>query len=181
MTYELSEIKKIRKGLGLTQSQLAKKADVSQSLIAKVEAGKLDPTYTKAKKIFDTLQLLEESEAIEISSIMNKKIITVAPTESVKAAVSKMRKYEISQMPVLDKNNVVGLLSERILLEALIGDKGNSVSDVMSEPPPLVSKSTSVDVVSSLLRHYPVVMVAQSGKLIGLITKADLIGALYKR
>ncbi|MFQ5647816.1 MAG: helix-turn-helix transcriptional regulator, partial [Candidatus Aenigmatarchaeota archaeon] len=41
---EITEIRKIRKKLGLTQSQLAQEARVSQSLIAKIEAGKLDPT-----------------------------------------------------------------------------------------------------------------------------------------
>ncbi len=35
MPFELDEIKKLRKKLNLTQTQLAKKANVSQSLIAK--------------------------------------------------------------------------------------------------------------------------------------------------
>ena len=75
MTHELSEIKKIRKTLGLTQTDLAKRAAVSQSLIAKIESNKIDPTYTKTKKIFDTLNDLENKEEIKAEELMNKKII----------------------------------------------------------------------------------------------------------
>ena len=44
----------------------------------------------------------------------------------------------------------------------------------------LTIQTTSVKVISSLLRHYPIVLVSESGKLIGLITKADLLSKLYK-
>ena len=49
---KLNEISKKRKILGLTQSELAKLAGVSQSLIAKLESGKIEPSYTKVKTIF---------------------------------------------------------------------------------------------------------------------------------
>jgi predicted transcriptional regulator len=40
---------------------LAKFAGVSQSFIAKIESGKIDPSYSKVKTIFDVLDLsLEE-------------------------------------------------------------------------------------------------------------------------
>ena len=53
MLPELSEIKAKRKHLGLSQSGLSVKTGVSQSLIAKLEAGKISPSYLSAKKIFD--------------------------------------------------------------------------------------------------------------------------------
>lgn len=56
MLPSLDEIAKRRKLLGLTQKQLAKIAGVSQSFIAKIESGKIDPSYSKAKAIFDTLE-----------------------------------------------------------------------------------------------------------------------------
>ncbi|MBI2647565.1 helix-turn-helix domain-containing protein, partial [Candidatus Woesearchaeota archaeon] len=65
MTYELVEVKKIRKKLELTQTQLANRAGVSQSLIAKVESGRIDPTYSKTKKIFSALSELEKKEEIK--------------------------------------------------------------------------------------------------------------------
>ena len=55
MVVELEEIKEIRKKLGLTQSDLAKRAGVSQSLIAKVESGRLDPAYSNAQKLINAL------------------------------------------------------------------------------------------------------------------------------
>src|SRR3989338_3792765 len=180
MLYELSEIKKIRKSLGLTQTDLAKRANVSQSLIAKIESGKIDPTFTKTKKIFDTLNDMENKEEIKAEELMNRKIISISPSDSIKESVEKMKKFEISQMPVIDGHNVVGLVSESTLLDALINKKSNKIEEIMEESPPTVSKTASVKFFSSLLKHYPVVLVSESGKLAGLITKADLLGKLYK-
>ena len=50
----------------------------------------------------------------------------------------------------------------------------------MEETPPILSKTTSIKVISNLLRHYPTVLVSENGKLVGLITKADLLEKLYK-
>ena len=180
MPYELSEIKKIRKSLGLTQTELAKQANVSQSLIAKIESEKIDPTFTKTKRIFDTLSLLEKKEEIKAEELMNKKIISLGPSENIRESINKMKKYGISQMPVLDGQNVVGLVSESTLLDALMSKKSSKIEEIMEESPPTVSKNASIKVVSSLLRHYPVVLVSDSGKLAGLITKADLLAKLYK-
>ncbi len=180
MPYELSEIKKIRKNLGLTQTDLAKRANVSQSLIAKIESGKIDPTFTKTKKIFETLSDLENKEEIKAEELMNKKIISVSPGNDVKESISKMKKFGISQMPVIDNHKVIGLVSESTLLDALMSKKGKIIADIMEESPPIVSKTASVKVISGLLKHYPMVLVSESGKLIGLITKADLLSKLYE-
>ena len=180
MQYELSEIKKIRKSLGLTQTDLAKRANVSQSIIAKIESGKIDPTFTKTKKIFETLNDLENKEEIKAEELMNKKIVSLAPDDNIKGSIKKIKKFGISQMPVIDDYKIIGLVSESTLLNALMDKKGKYVSDIMEETPPIVSKKASIKVVSNLLRHYPAVLVSESGKLVGLITKADLLSKLYK-
>ena len=91
-----------------------------------------------------------------------------------------MKKYEISQLPVIDSNKLVGLVSESTILEALLNSKATKVSEIMQEAPPIVSKTTSIRVVSNLLKHYSIVVVSEGGKLVGLITKSDLLGKLYK-
>ena len=180
MPYELAEIKKIRKSLGLTQTDLAKRANVSQSLIAKIESEKIDPTFTKTKKIFETLNDLENKEEMKADELMNKKIISVSPKDSIKDSVTKMKKFGISQMPVIEDHNIIGLVSESSLLNAFMSNKSKKIMDIMEETPPMISKTASVRVVSNLLKHYPVVLVSDSGKLIGLITKSDLLSKLYK-
>jgi len=180
MQYELNEIKKIRKNLGLTQTELAKMANVSQSIIAKIESGKIDPTFTKTKKIFETLDDLENKEEIKADELMNKKIVSLTSNDNIKDSVRKMKKFGISQMPVIDGHKIIGLVSESTLLDALISKKGKRIDEIMEETPPIVSKKASIKVVSNLLRHYPAVLVSESGKLIGLITKADLLSRLYK-
>lgn len=180
MTYELEEVKKIRKKLGMTQTELANRAGVSQSLIAKIESGRIDPTYTKTKKIFAALSELEKKEEIKAEQIMTSRIISIYPNDSIKEAISRMKKFQISQLPVIEGSKLIGLVSESTILDALLNPKSARVRDIMQESPPIVSKKTSIQVVSNLLKHYPIVLVSEEGRLIGLITKSDLLGKLYK-
>ena len=180
MTYELEEVKKIRKKLGMTQSELANRANVSQSLIAKIESGKIDPTYSNAQKIFTALSEMENKEEIKAEQLMNTKIIEVDPNESIKDVIAKMKKAQISQLPVIDNHKLLGLVSESIILDAMLNSKATKVREIMQEAPPIVSKNTSIQIISNLLSYYPMVVVSEEGRLIGLITKADLLGKLYK-
>ncbi len=62
--YDLKEIKVIRKKLGITQGELAKLSNVSQSMIAKIESNILDPSYTNACKIFNALNDLNNKNFV---------------------------------------------------------------------------------------------------------------------
>lgn len=186
MPYEIEEIKDIRKKLGLTQGQLAKRAGVSQSLIAKVEAGSLDPTYTNAKKIFNALDELSKQHELKASELMNKRIVNLAPSEDVRSAIKKTKKYEISQLPVIDEGNIVGLVSETTIITRMASEKDPrkvldlKVTEVMQETPPIITPKTEISVVQSLLKIYPVILVSEKGKLQGLITKSDMLRKIYK-
>ena len=180
MPYELEEVKKIRKKLGMTQTELANRAGVSQSLIAKIESARIDPTYTKTKKIFAALSELEKKEEINAGQLMTAKLVSVSPNALIKDAISSMKKFQISQLPVMDEHKLVGLVSESTILDALLKSKATKVREIMQDSPPIVSKATSIQVVSNLLKHYPMVLVSEEGKLIGLITKSDLLGKLYR-
>ena len=52
---------------------------------------------------------------------------------------------------------------------------GKVVGDIMSDAPPTVSKNSSSNIISDLLRFFPMVVVMDDGKPIGVITKADFI------
>ena len=180
MTYELEEIKKIRKKLEMTQTELANRAGVSQSLIAKIESGRIDPTYSKTKKVFIALTELEKKEEIKAEQLMASRIIGISPGKPIREAIAKMKKFQISQLPVIENHKLIGLVSESTILDALLKSKASIVKEIMQESPPIVSKTTPVQVVSNLLKHYPMVIISEEGRLIGLITKSDLLGSLYK-
>jgi predicted transcriptional regulator len=180
MITDLQEIKQVRKNLGLTQGQLAKYACVSQSLIAKVESNKIDPTFTKAQKIFAALQSLSAQEEKQALSLMNTTLISLSPQDSLKQAIKKMKKHSISQLPVLEEKKAVGLISESAILDAIINNTSSetAISTVMDDAPPTIARDASVKIVSHLLKYYPLVLVAEKGKLLGLITKSDIINAV---
>jgi predicted transcriptional regulator len=179
---EITEISRIRRKLGLTQKDLASQAGVSQSLIAKVEAGKLDPTFTKAKLIFEALDELREKEELKARDLMNKKICFVRKEDSLKTVIRLMRAKGISQIPVTGREKVVGLISESIILNEILENPGKVASlkaeDVMEEAPPIISAKIRAGVVSQLLRDFPIVLVSEKGDVKGIISKADLLGRI---
>jgi len=172
---ELQNIKKMRMALGLTQHQFAKQAGVSQSLVAKIEAGRVDPTYSKVKQIEEALHLLSSKKEVPLEEIMTKKIITLKPSEKAAEAVKLMNSKNISQIPVVEGNNVIGLVSESSALENAEKIKNSTVAEIMDAEPPIVSVTAGLSVVSNLLKYYPLVLVKKKGNLIGVITKADLL------
>ncbi len=178
---ELNELKKIRKKLGLTQTELAKRANVSQSLIAKIESGKIDPSYGNAKKIFETLDMLDRENEMCAKDLMYKKVLYAKSSDSVKTTIIMMRKKNISQMPVKRSNKIIGYISEQILLDNILeGEAQKKVSDVMNSSPPIVPPNTSHGVVANLLKHFPFVLVKEKEDVVGIITKADLLKAVYR-
>src|SRR3989339_761345 len=159
MISELREIQEFRKKHGLTQTELAKLAGVSQSLIAKIESNKIDPTYTNIKKIFSAIECLNQKKEIKASEIINKNIISVKAEDSLKHTIKIMKQKGISQVPVIDQKHpdlFIGMISEAKILDAII------------------------TLVGSLLKYSPMVIVKDKGKTIGIITKADLLGRVYQ-
>ncbi|PIN73237.1 XRE family transcriptional regulator [Candidatus Woesearchaeota archaeon CG10_big_fil_rev_8_21_14_0_10_45_16] len=176
----LEEIKRLRKQYHLNQKELADKAGVSQSLIAKIESGKVDPTYTKARQIFEALEELREKAEIKASQLMHKKVVFIESKDSLKEAIMTMRKRSISQMPVLSKGKVAGLLTENLILQQIVenNDVDIPVGEIMDDAPPIVSPKTGFKSISELLTHSPVVLVSEKGEIQGIISKADLLGKI---
>jgi predicted transcriptional regulator len=176
---KLSEIKAMRRNLGLTQSELAKLSGVSQSLIARIESGRVDPTYSKVGNIFDALEKIEMPNELTASNLMKRHVISVSSNESVIKAAGIMKKYNISQLPVIDKSSVVGLINERDIFHS-VSEKPRTVKDIMEDAPPIISTNTPLDVVTHLLDYNYAVLVSDNGKIKGIVTRANLL-KLVKR
>lgn len=176
----LTDIKTRRKKTGLSQTQLAQESGVSQSLIAKIESGKIEPSYLAAKKIFEVLDKFESKASLKASDIMNKKITAVEKNDKISKAVKLMKQNDLSQLPVFSGKYAVGSISEKSILNKTIKVGVEVVSqllvgDVMEDPFPTVSESTPLDVLLAILQHSQAVIVTKKESAVGIVTKSDLL------
>ena len=113
---------------------------------------------------------------------MTKKVVSVSPESKIPNIIKYMRKYEISQVPIVDKDNLIGYVSESDVLDACTtGKKTVTAKDIMHDTPPTITKNASMAVISGLLKFYPLVVVIEKGKILGIITKADILRKAYKK
>jgi len=175
------DIGRKRRQLGLKQAELARMTGVSQSLIAKLEAGTIDSSYTKVKKILDVLNRLETNTKIQERKIVPNKVISIQKGEPVSKVITLMKTHGYSQIPVFDGNHSVGSISEKTILRQILDGKDLvKISEVpagqiMEEAFPQVGDDAPLSLISSLLQTYQAVLVAKKGSVVGIITKADLL------
>lgn len=181
MLPKLEEVVRKRKMFNLTQKKLAGLASVSQSLIAKLESGKITPSYNKVKAIFDALERLEMENVSRAKDVLNTKVVEVQKGDKVAKAVQLMMKYGYSQLPVFDGDHPVGSISEKSILNQVLAGQDLAyvstfpVGDIMDEAFPQVGEDAPLSLISGLLQVYPAVLMSKKGKVVGIATKADLL------
>jgi len=180
MPFEIDEIKRRRKKLGLTQKKLAELVGVSQPLIARIESGNIDPKLSLVRKIFEVLEEME-GKTINARSIMYSPIMSVTPDTPLNHAIELMMKHGISQMPVIENERVLGSITEssivRVLLERGM-DANMKVRKCMEAPFPLISPKEKLESISRTLLTNQALLVTEGGRIIGIITKHDVMKAL---
>jgi cystathionine beta-synthase len=129
-------------------------------------------------------------KSVKIGAILEKKtrklpeLLSVEVTSTVREAIAAMNQYGVSQLPVFDKGNLVGSLSESALFQ-----KTMETPDVMEltvgallEPPfPTVGADEEVDEVMKLLKSSPAVLVRGARKYQGIVTRFDVVDHLGGR
>lgn len=175
-----SEVRALRKKLGLTQAQVAEAAGVSQPLVARIESGGVDPRLSTYMSVLDALNKAER-KGVLLQEVMTTPVASVRATDTVSAAIRVMREKEISQLPVLSKGMPVGSLSDRQVVHALATAEDTEhlarrpVQDIMGPPFPVAGLDMSVDQAARLLEDQPAVLVMERGKLVGIVAKSDLL------
>ncbi len=177
---ELSSIAKERKALGISQKELAKMSGVSQSLISKVERGQLVPSYEVAMRIFEALERARRKRGCtKASEVMSSPVISVSPDDTVAKAISLMEEKGVSQLPVMMGGRVIGSLTEEGLLRNISSlSPETKVSDIAEESFPIFPAETSTSLLRDMLFLYPAVLIQEKGKIVGIITKSDLLKKL---
>lgn len=175
------ELRRFRLRVRLTQTELAKKANLSQSLIARIEAGDIDPRVSTLRKILEVLKKAETAKKLSAEDLMISPVVWVSPQNTIGDASKLMEKHGISQLPVLENGIQVGSISETRVIKEVTSEKDISrlptkkVRDTMNEGFPTVSRHADIETITKLTEVNGAVLVVDGGRVAGIITKADII------
>ncbi|QZK91157.1 pyridoxal-phosphate dependent enzyme [Flavobacterium sp. CHNK8] len=132
------------------------------------ERGFLEEEVTKAEDV--------------IKDHIDKPLIVVRTEELVSHAIERMRKYKISQIPVIDITGFVGSVDESDLFQSYVADKNvadKPIKEVMGKPFPIVKQGTPIEEVSKLFtKENEAVLVELANGNHHIITKYDIIGSI---
>jgi CBS domain-containing protein len=113
----------------------------------------------------------------------DRTVHTIAPTASVYEAVRLMADRNIGALVVVERGQVVGIVSERDYARKIVlmarASKDTPLSEIMSSPvmyvqPDQTSEECMALMTENRLRHLPVM---DGGRLIGLVSIGDLVKA----
>jgi predicted transcriptional regulator len=91
-----------------------------------------------------------------------------------------MHELSISQIPIFNNSEVVGLISEDGIVKHLadLGEaelKKSKLEDTMDSIPPIVDFDTPANVLVPLIRYSKCILVSKKSKVIGIITASDTL------
>ena len=188
MLPSIEELRKMRKSLGISQKELARISGVSQSYIARLEKGEINPAYDKVRKIFEYLNTSgNRAKDIDIKAefIMTKDVDTCEMNDSIISALNKMREKGYSQLPVVTSDKrIICTITESDINDMLI--KGTSIESlklltvkkVMGKVLPQLDKNSPISMIYPLLKYSNAVLIVDGAELKGIITKADVLKAV---
>jgi CBS domain-containing protein/anti-sigma regulatory factor (Ser/Thr protein kinase) len=130
-------------------------------------------------------RLQELPYEVRIEEVMTRNVITVTPETSMGELREILRSHRISGAPVVNHEELVGIISIEGLIKALIaGDMKATVEEKMTRSPvTLRSDEPVVQALNSFVQHgvgrFPVVN--GEGRLVGILTRGDIIEGLLKK
>ena len=133
--------------------------------------------------------LLDRAEQGDLTDLIARRhaegsVVTITPEDTLATAYRRMKLYDVSQLPVLEGERLVGIIDESDLLVAVNVDHQTFREPVRSA---MVAKLETIapsaplgDLLPIFARDH-VAVVEKDGKFIGLITRIDFINHLRRR
>ncbi len=117
-----------------------------------------------------------------IAAHMDKPLVTIGSGELVGHAIDKMKKFGISQIPVVKDDRFAGFVDETRLYQSMVDNPANvntKIEELMGPELPIVSEDDSIDSLSKLIsKEVPAILVKLHSGKHHIITKYDIIQSL---
>jgi predicted transcriptional regulator len=189
---QLTEIKKLREELNISQRQLAKQCDIPSSFLSMIENQKNNtkPSYDVLVRLFKELDGESQKnlgKLITADKICKTNLTSARKSDYAEDIIKIMHEKDFSQIPVLDGGGCIGMVTENSLMKFLQERTHKPltttrVKDVMDTPPIVIDISTKVtENILSLFNDSKCLLVSDNAKIMGLITKIDAIRGLMKK
>jgi len=110
--------------------------------------------------------------------------VVVGPKELLVTAYNRMKLYDVSQLPVMDGDEIVGILDESDLLLHVYADEAkfrDPVSTAMATKLQVLDVKSSIEELLPVFDAGHVAIVVDGAKFLGLITRIDLLNYLRRR
>lgn len=126
-------------------------------------------------------------DTLRVGEIMSPEVVTATPDDTIFSVAQKMSERNVSCVVVTRKGRVVGILTEKDMLNTVAGQRSGlsraDVSGQMSSPVDTVTPETSILEADRIMetrciRRLPVV---EDGRLVGIVTQTDITRALISR
>ena len=117
---------------------------------------------------------------MQAQDIMTRDVIAIAHDASVQDAIRRLAEYQISGMPVLDRQRLlIGIVTEADVLAR----SGMRVTDIMTRRVITVAETTPVDQIAQILTSKRIkrVPVMAGTKVVGIVSRADIVKMMASR
>ena len=116
-----------------------------------------------------------------------KTLLVSAPKIGKNDSISKLAKLMIEsgirQMPLFEKEKLLGFVTVEDVIHAAVGDEWGKtqIETIMTKAPHIIDANRSVGAVLSLMREFGIshIPVTDSGKLVGIVSVQDIIENIY--
>jgi len=115
-----------------------------------------------------------------VKEIMTKNVITIDSNDSVLEACKKYSANKVGSLVVMDKNIIVGILTERDVIESMIlvnGDpKNTKVREIMSPNIKTIHATATIEKAAEIMNEYNIkkLPVVLNNEIVGIITTTDM-------
>ena len=113
-----------------------------------------------------------------------KDTVVLAPGDKLVTAYQRMKLYDISQLPVMEGERIVGILDESDVLLHVYGDEerfNDQVSIAMTSKLDVLDVKSPVEALLPVFDRGQVAIVTEGDRFLGLITRIDLLNYLRRR
>ncbi|MCL2723350.1 MAG: pyridoxal-phosphate dependent enzyme [Polyangiaceae bacterium] len=110
-----------------------------------------------------------------------QEIVTTTPTAKVKDVIATFKQLGISQLPVVDKGKLLGVIAEVDLLRHMVSGSrsaNSTIRDLIESDYATVTPETKLELVQGVLAEARAAIVTADDAVVGIVTKIDLIDYL---